>query len=109
MAMGRQQKIGLITLLVLVPGTLGVVAAAKQTLVGATGEQCEDLSGCKFGNVCIAHKCYAKCKTTADCPAQMHCGNTNVTVVSQGFTRDEEKGTERICFANAAASSHAAR
>lgn len=105
-AIRRREKIVLVAMLVLVPSG---IAVAKQTLGGATGESCEDLSGCKFGNVCIAHVCYAKCKTTSDCPAQMHCGTTNVTVVSQGFTRDEESGTERICFANAAASSRGAK
>lgn len=108
--MRREQKVGLIAILVIVPGAIGLIAAAKQTFGGARGESCEDLSGCKFGNVCIAHKCYAKCASTPDCPADMHCGKTNVTVVTQGtFSQDEQSGTENICFPNAAPSARSSR
>ncbi len=94
----KGQWIGaIVLLLVIVVGGL----AALQAIAADTGESCADGNGCKWGNVCISKRCYKKCDTNSDCPADMHCGATDVNVTTtQVFHSDESKGTEHICFAN---------
>jgi hypothetical protein len=82
---------------------LAGLAVGKQVLGGEPGARCnqdEDVFRCKWGSVCIGRKCYQKCSQDSDCPADWHCGNTDVTVETQTtFTKSERSGTEQICFA----------
>lgn len=101
----RELLAGLALLVVIVGGGLG----ALQAMAAKTGERCDD-SGCKWGNVCISHRCYAKCSADGDCPTNMHCGKTdvNVTIQHHVFFKEEHDDTEQICFANKSAVSSSA-